>query len=54
MSVKFAGAFTLLIGLLAQPHLAAKAKSNGDAVGCITSLNGYFFDLKPLSFPIKE
>ena len=25
-----------------------------DNVGCIASLNGYFFDLKPLSLAINE
>ena len=53
MSLKF-GVVAALLGLLAQPHLAAEAKSQNDSVGCITSLNGYFFDLKPLSLPLKE
>ena len=34
--------------------LLTAALAKDDNVGCIASLKGYFFDLKPLSLPINE
>lgn len=33
--------------------LSCATIAKDDNVGCIASLNGYFFDLKPLSFAIN-
>ena len=33
---------------------SALVGAKDDNVGCIASLNGYFFDLKPLSLAINE
>lgn len=34
--------------------LSSAALAKDDHVGCIASLKGYFFDLKPLSLAINE
>jgi hypothetical protein len=34
--------------------LSCATLAKDDNVGCIASLNGYFFNLKPLSFAINE
>lgn len=46
------GFIKVIAGLICA-QVYAKATTD-DSVGCIAELNGYFFDLKPLSLPTDK